>query len=261
MWMPGDGEPKDEMRQFYEITIKPAIENLGFEAYRVDDDAEVERIDVDTMTAIDEAAFVVADLTSEGSGMPRANVYFEAGYAYGKKPVVWMCRSDQAGNTPFDIRQMQQIRWDPSKLTEGRINLENKLRAVLNDRVRTRSENEIAGFIRLKLKELRQMRDLREVGGRNAEPPMSIDAATARFLFFKDLVSDIELRAKYKPGAVSEQERYEILDIVRGWKTMIRMFERAEEKENKGIYRPDNWEFYKEVVIRPLQEIGWWGID
>jgi nucleoside 2-deoxyribosyltransferase len=106
----------DEMKSKWEEAIKPAIQQAGYTAYRVDEEPHSDNIIFKIMAEIKNSRFVVADVTEQRNG-----VYFEAGYALGLgMPVIWSVRKDDAANVHFDTAQYNQIRWDtPKELREG----------------------------------------------------------------------------------------------------------------------------------------------
>lgn len=98
----------DKMKPRWKDAIKPAIEEAGYTAYRVDEELHSDNIIFKIMAEIKNSRFVVADVTEQKNG-----VYFEAGYALGLGlPVIWCVRKDDVGNMHFDTAQYNQIRWE-----------------------------------------------------------------------------------------------------------------------------------------------------
>ena len=95
--------------------IKPAIEDAGYKALRVDQDPHIERIDAKIISDIKDSRFIVADVTQQKQG-----VYFEAGFGLGLgKPVIWTVRKNDLENAHFDTRQYNHIVWEtPGELKE-----------------------------------------------------------------------------------------------------------------------------------------------
>ena len=113
----------DELKQ----SIETVLENVGYKPLRIDDKEHNNKIDDEILSEINEARFVICDLTSE-KGKPRGSVYFEAGYAIGKDiPIVWTCRKDQEKELPFDIRQYNFLFWDKDKMNDFTKNLQNRI--------------------------------------------------------------------------------------------------------------------------------------
>ena len=105
--------------------IKPALERVGYRAYRVDDDPHIGRIDAKIMTEIKNSKFVLADVTNQ-----RPGVYFEAGYAIGLGlPVIWSVHEDDLRNVHFDTRQYNHIVWKDADDLEQQ--LYNRVSAVI----------------------------------------------------------------------------------------------------------------------------------
>lgn len=66
-------------------SIEKAVRNTGYDPLRIDDKKHINKIDDEILSEIEKARFVVCDLTSVATDKPRSSVYFEAGYAKGKK--------------------------------------------------------------------------------------------------------------------------------------------------------------------------------
>lgn len=106
----------------YEIGIRPAVTECGFDPVRIDRVHHNEKICDKILAEIRLSQFVVADFT-----LQRAGVYFEAGFGMGLgRPVIWVCRDNDFENTHFDTRQYNHIVWSTP----------NDLRAKLVDRIR-----------------------------------------------------------------------------------------------------------------------------
>lgn len=95
--------------------IKPALEKAGYDAYRVDLDPHVQRIDAKIEHEIRNSVFVVADVTEQKQG-----VYYEAGFAMGLgRPVIWTVKEEDKEDLHFDTRQYRHIIWtDVAELRE-----------------------------------------------------------------------------------------------------------------------------------------------
>lgn len=105
----------DNMRSLYTDAIQPALDGVGYRAYRVDHEPHIERIDAKIISEIKKSRFLVADVTDQ-----KAGVYYEAGYAHGLGiPVIWTVRKDDLKNVHFDTRQYAHIVWkDAAHLRE-----------------------------------------------------------------------------------------------------------------------------------------------
>lgn len=97
----------------YKKYIKPTVNKCGFTPRRIDRVLHNDYIDRKIIEEIGAADICVADLT-----YARPSVYFEAGYALRKIPVLFTCRRDHFSNTEdtlkvhFDLRQRNIIPWD-----------------------------------------------------------------------------------------------------------------------------------------------------
>ena len=156
MWFESD------MDEVFKKAIKPAIEfkEVGqttskFEAVKIDNVEHANDINDEIIAQIRRCRFVVCDLTGY-----RGGVYFEAGFAYGLGlDVIYTCRKDWtkeeilkdgSGNeivslfdsedreinikkegVHFDLAHRNRIEWEPDKLDEFKIKLENRIKAVI----------------------------------------------------------------------------------------------------------------------------------
>ena len=118
------------MDKVYEQGIKPGIEDAGYEAFRIDRDPTVDKIDDAIMASIRGCRFLVADFT-HGSDGARGGVYFEAGFARGLGiEVVSTCRTDCLEGIHFDTRQYYHLGWEENEL--------DKLRSEIAERIHAR---------------------------------------------------------------------------------------------------------------------------
>jgi hypothetical protein len=96
----------------YKLGIKPAIEDLGYNSFRIDGKEHVNKIDDEIIAEIRRSKFLVADFTCEKDKV-RGGVYFEAGYAMALPiPVIWTCHKGSMGDVHFDPRQYNHIVWE-----------------------------------------------------------------------------------------------------------------------------------------------------
>ena len=95
---------------FVEDVIKPGVQaKLGLVVERVDDNPEAGVIDNRMRQLIQDAAFVIADLTHGNNG-----AYWEAGYAEGLgKPVIYLCEQSafDAKKPHFDVNHSMTVMW------------------------------------------------------------------------------------------------------------------------------------------------------
>ena len=123
----------DEMKEPYENGIRPAIENLGYDAFKINEKPDVDKIDDEIIGEIRRSRFLVADFT-HGSEGARGGVYYEAGFAYGLGlTVIRSCRKDimDRNELHFDVRQHYHVAWENSEqLRDG---LEKRIRALIGE--------------------------------------------------------------------------------------------------------------------------------
>jgi len=87
--------------------ISRALSNTGNVVYFLDKDAHNENIYNKMLEEIVACRFLVADLTSQNTG-----VYYEAGYAKAiGKTVILTCKNTDFVNVHFDLRQTQIVTW------------------------------------------------------------------------------------------------------------------------------------------------------
>ncbi|SEM40901.1 hypothetical protein SAMN05192583_0087 [Sphingomonas gellani] len=130
----------DEMSEVYEKGIVPALAEVGYKAFRIDQKEHANKIDDEIIAEIRRSRFVVADFTcgtvpGEGGavGVPRGGVYYEAGFAQGLgMPVIWTVRQDQIGLVHFDTRQFNHIAWTDAD--DLRVRLSRRVAAVVGER-------------------------------------------------------------------------------------------------------------------------------
>ena len=244
MWFGSDIESIAAMNQLYEIIIKPAIEEQNLTPYHVGKDLGADKLDDAIMEAIDRSVLVVVDLTHDPQTGLRGSVVFEAGYAYSRKPVIWMCRDDLAGSTPFDIRQFHQIRWNPNRLVEARELLASVIEQRIKERQVSRENHEIWRLIANKWDKIMSMVDIPLPESNGVVP-----ADQSRFIMLEELCDDLDTRAKYKEMGLSQDERYELIEMVRGIRKFIVLL--------KSKNRVFGTEQYKKLVYPRLRAAGW----
>lgn len=119
------------MSEIYEKGIKPAIDNSGYRAFRVDMAEDIDRIDDRIIAEIRRSRFIIADFTHGDEGA-RGGVYYEAGFAHGLGiPVIFTCRKDLINKLHFDTRQYNHIAWETAE--DLRTKLGNRISATIGD--------------------------------------------------------------------------------------------------------------------------------
>lgn len=102
--------------------IKPAIDDAGYTALRIDEQEHLGKIDDQIIEEIRKSRFLVADFTHGDDGA-RGGVYYEAGFAHGLEiPVIFTCRKDAIDHVHFDTRQYSHVLWENPKQLRERLN-------------------------------------------------------------------------------------------------------------------------------------------
>jgi nucleoside 2-deoxyribosyltransferase len=119
---------RNDLDDFFENGIIPAIREAGFEPQRIDRKEHINKIDDEILVEIKKSRFLVADLTFH-----RQNVYYEIGFAHALGiPVFFTCREDHEKETHFDVKQYNCIFWEIHQLDIFRKKLTNRIKIVLN---------------------------------------------------------------------------------------------------------------------------------
>ena len=244
MWFGSDKSSEEEMDQLYDLVIKPAIEQQGLSAYHVGKDLRANKLDDAILDAIDRSVMVVVDLTHDPSTGLRGSVIFEAGYAYKRKPVIWMCRDDLADAAPFDIRQFRQIRWNRNRLVEAKNHLSTVIGERIDERQVRRADHEVSRLITSKWNQIMSTEDITL-----PDSDTVFSADQSRFVMFEELCEDIVTRVKYKEMGLSQDEKYELMELVRGLRKFIVLCKDA----NKVLGR----EQYMKAIYPRLRASGW----
>ena len=98
-----------ELDSFVNEVVKPATREIGYDLVDMRDVARAGVIDNIMRAQIEDAAFVIADLTHDNLG-----AYWEAGYAEGLgKPVVYICERTKFKDTSthFDTNHCTTVPW------------------------------------------------------------------------------------------------------------------------------------------------------
>ena len=116
---------EEEYEEVYKQAIKPALETLNYNPYRVDKDPHIEMIDSKIIAEIKHSTFVIADVTGQ-----KAGVYYEAGYGMGLGlPVIWAVNEKELENVHFDTRQFNHIVWQDNEYDSFKNDLTNTIKA------------------------------------------------------------------------------------------------------------------------------------
>ena len=248
MWFGSDEDSKDEMNQLFDIVIKLAVEHHGLKPYRVDHDHAVEKIDETVLVEIDKSDLMVVDLTHDLETGLRGSVIFEAGYAYHAMPVIWMCREVLVDQIPFDIRQFKQIRWNLHKLLDAKLELKDVIGARIRERGKKTETHEVKRLISKRWTDLENAVDV-------PLPPKFVKVVTAdqiRSTIFEEFCDDLDTRAKYKEMDLSTDEKYELIELVRGFKKVV-----IDLPKLSGMVASMDMDMYRNMVAANLQVSGW----
>jgi nucleoside 2-deoxyribosyltransferase len=106
-------------------TIRNCCEDLGWDPIIVDEVQHNDGIMDKVIAEINNARFVISDLTYQKSG-----VYYEAGYAKGRGLEVIHCvKQDDLSNCHFDVKHLNLVVWND--LEELREKLMNRIQATV----------------------------------------------------------------------------------------------------------------------------------
>lgn len=114
----------------YDEIYKPTLDQVGLEAYRVDQDPSV-AVTIDSIErGIRAATICLADITTDNP-----NVWYELGYAFASsREVVLVCASSRTNKYPFDIQHRPVISYStesPSDFDDLRRKITERAQALL----------------------------------------------------------------------------------------------------------------------------------
>ncbi len=123
------------MKEIYEKGIEPAVREARYNAYRVDRDEYIGRVDDKIIAEIRRSRFLIADFTHGEKGV-RGGVYYEAGFAEGLNlPVIPMCKKEKVDGDPtylhFDTSHLNHILWTDED--DLRDQLQNRILRVIGE--------------------------------------------------------------------------------------------------------------------------------
>lgn len=119
----------DLIDKLYRDYFKKAVEQTGFNLFRIDEEPKAGSIDDRLRVEIRTSKFLIAELTGGNHG-----AYWEAGFAEGLgKPVIYTCESSYFRNegTHFDTNHLHTVLWEPNRLEEAAERLKITVRATL----------------------------------------------------------------------------------------------------------------------------------
>lgn len=116
-------------KRYFDI-IKPTIEKLDLEPYRVDEDYGSNIPINDIEDGIKSSLICLADIT-----LDNPNVWYELGYAISaNKPVIMICSQDRKTKFPFDVQHRTIIQYStesPQDFEKLKVDIENRVKAIL----------------------------------------------------------------------------------------------------------------------------------
>ena len=124
-------QPFDEGGAFdkrFNETLKPAIDETGLKAYRVDNDPKASIIIESIEENLDNSEAVLADISEDNP-----NVWFELGMAIkSKKDVILICSANRGDKFPFDIQHRKIIKYNTQSQSDF-----YKLKTEIKDRIKS----------------------------------------------------------------------------------------------------------------------------
>lgn len=121
----------ESMTKAYEDGIRPAIEEAGYVALRIDQKEHINKIDDEIIAEIRRSGFLVADFT-QGCEGARGGVYYEAGFAHALGiQVIFTCHRDSLNELHFDTEHYNHIVWSSEE--ELHKKLKNRILAVIGE--------------------------------------------------------------------------------------------------------------------------------
>lgn len=122
---------KGKFDKRFNDVFKPAIEDAGLDAYRIDMDPSVSIPIVEIENGIREARVCLAEIT-----LDNPNVWFELGFAIAsQKPVVLVCSNERSTKFPFDVQHRSIIKYSTessSDFVEFQTNITERIKALLH---------------------------------------------------------------------------------------------------------------------------------
>jgi len=129
--------------------IKSVVADLGLQPRRIDQIEHIENINLKIISELNEADIAIADLT-----YARPSVYFEAGYAHRRIPVIYTCRSDHLHGKEdgpkihFFFDRFNVIFWEDPEDTTFLSRLKSRLQFVIGELVHIPLIEDLRGQLR-----------------------------------------------------------------------------------------------------------------
>lgn len=128
--------------------IAIAVSELGLQPRRIDRIQHIENINNKLIHELDDADIAIVDLT-----YARPSVYYEAGYAQRKIPVIYTCRKDHLRSKDdnlrvhFDVDRCNIIFWNDSSDESFEPTLKSRLHFVINELVNIPIVNDLNNYL------------------------------------------------------------------------------------------------------------------
>ena len=155
-----------------------------------------------------------------------------------------MCRDDLADSTPFDFRQFRQIRWNRNRLNEAKKKLSDVIGERIGERQISKADHEISRLITNKWGEIISVTADITLPTGNVVPHEQI-----RFTMFQELCDDIRTRVQYKEMRLSQAEKYELIEMLRGFRNLIELV-----KSKDTVFGDEQ---YTNLIYPTLRASGW----
>src|SRR5207302_334962 len=132
--MPFGNKEGIDFNKIYSDLIKPALESVGLEVFRADEELRAGNIRIDMFQELLLADLVVADLSIDNP-----NVWYELGVRHALRPRGVVQIQGKREHLPFDIYVDRVLRYhvkdgtvDPAKLSDDKAKLTEVVTATLN---------------------------------------------------------------------------------------------------------------------------------
>lgn len=131
------------------LKMAKVIEQMGLISRRVDKIEHIENINLKILSELNDADIAIADLTYASP-----SVYYEAGYAHRRVPVIYTCRKDHLHNTEdflklhFDVDRYNIIFWENPDDKDFEPKLKSRLQSVISKIVNPSMIGDLENFLR-----------------------------------------------------------------------------------------------------------------
>lgn len=139
-----DGYDTSHFQKIYDQIIKPAIEEAGFDSYRVDENKICDSIIGKIFEAITDCEMAICDLSGANP-----NVLYELGIrqAY-DKPVVLI--QDDSSKRIFDVSGISTVQYKKERLYENVLEAKNKIKDAIEETYENTKMNSLVNVMKAK---------------------------------------------------------------------------------------------------------------